>query len=145
MSWWLWLFLGAVFSLLFASFYPIYITINKIKSLKKDVSKTPESLGDFDGEIDIFIPLEMVKIVTDEELKKRKGLITYNVSYSKDEKWQIKRGGNKAVYAEGKNKKLIVRLAKLYAKKDKAELKIHDKKGRIKISNSYGNDPKGNG
>lgn len=144
MNFWLWILLGAAIALILSSFYPCFLIFKKVLQLKKDVSKDVEELGKFDGEVEIYIPLEMVNLVTDELLAKRKGLVTYHVLYI-NKNWVIKRGKNKTIYAQGMNKELIIKLAIESAKRDKAELKIHNKNGQIKTSNSYGRDPKGNG
>jgi hypothetical protein len=144
MSIWLWFLLGSAIAIVVAGFYPCFLISKKVIQLKKDATKDVKELGEFDGEVEIFIPLEMVNLVTEEDLEKRRGLVTYHVLYIKNN-WAIKRGKNKTIYAQGANKELVTKLAIEYAKRDKAELKIHNKKGRIKISNSYGRDPKGNG
>lgn len=144
MNFWLWLLVGGALALIIPSIYAIILLVKKIIKLTNDVYSKPPKLNEYDGEIEINIPVDMVEQVTKRELSKRKGLITYHVVYL-NKKWVIKRVNNDEIYAEGYNKKLIIKLAKEYSKKDRAELKIHDKKGKIKISHSYGNDPKGNG
>lgn len=144
MNFWLWILLGGAIALILSSFYPCFVICKRVKQLRKDATKDVKELGEFDGEVEIYIPLEMVNIVTEELLAKRKGLVTYHVLYI-NKSWVIKRGKNRAIYAKGFNKKLVTKLAIEYAKRDKAELKVHNKKGQIKLSNSYGRDPKGNG
>lgn len=144
MNWWLWLLLGATLAIILPSFYPLFLLCKRILKLKKGAVDLPKELGEFDGEVDTFIPLEMINEVSKEDFAKRSGLVTYHVVFA-NKKWKIKRGGIISPYAEGRNKKILTKLAIEYAKKEKAELKIHNKKGRIKLSNSYGNDPKGNG
>lgn len=144
MNFWLWLLIGGALALVIPSIYATILIVKKMLKLKNDVYSKPPELNEYDGEVDIYIPVNMVGKVTKRDLSKRKGLIAYHVVYS-NKKWMIKRVNNSEIYAESYNRKLIIKLAKEYSKRDRAELKIHDKKGRIKISHSYGNDPRGNG
>lgn len=144
MNLWLWLLLGAFIAILLPNGYSCFLLCKRIKKLKKGKFEAPKELGEFDGEVEIYIPLDMIKAVSDEELAKRYGLVSYHIVHSNNS-WKLKKGGVDNIYAESKNKKILTKLAISYAKREKAELKIHNKKGRIKISNSYGNDPLGNG
>lgn len=143
MNWWLWLLLGAALAIILPSTYSLFLLYKRIIKLRRGVIEQPKELGEFDGEVDINIPLDMIKEVTKEDLSKRIGLVTYHVVHS-GKKWKIKRGGTEEVYAESKNKKILVKFAIEYCKREKAELKIHNKNRKIKISKSYGNYTKSN-
>lgn len=58
------------------------------------------------------------------------------------EDWQIKRAGAKKASAVCSTQAECIKLAKSMAKKSKSELYVHNKKGRIRCKNSYGNDPR---
>lgn len=55
--------------------------------------------------------------------------------------WAIKGEGNKKATKVTKTKKEAEKIAREIAKKNKSELFIHDKEGRIINRNSFGNDP----
>lgn len=96
----------------------------------------------FEGQVVMFEPIENIKQVTWEDVVKRKGHCTYHVTVSSNGGWFIKRSKapNPSAYVERKDE--AMRLAIAYAKREKAELKIHNAKGVIEKSMSFGREKK---
>lgn len=69
-----------------------------------------------------------------------RGKDVHVVFNKKDKVWQIKHAKN--VLDKYRTQKEAFANAVKYAKKQKLELSVHNKNGKIKIKNSYGNDPK---
>ena len=55
--------------------------------------------------------------------------------------WAVKRGGSTRATKVHKTQKSAVKQATGIAKKQRAELYIHGRDGKIREKNSYGNDP----
>lgn len=55
--------------------------------------------------------------------------------------WQVKGAGNSKATKVTKTQAEATSVAKNIAKNNKSELLIHNKSGRIRERNSYGNDP----
>ena len=64
-----------------------------------------------------------------------------HVTPHKDGGWQVKGAGNSKATKITKTQSEAVKIAKRIAKNNKSELLIHNKGGRIRQKNSYGNDP----
>lgn len=64
-----------------------------------------------------------------------------HVTPHKDGGWQVKGAGNSKATKITKTQSEAVKIAKRIAKNSKSELLIHNKGGRIRQKNSYGNDP----
>lgn len=64
-----------------------------------------------------------------------------HVTPHKDGGWQVKGAGNTKATKVTKTQIEAVSIAKNIAKNNKSELVIHNKSGRIRQKNSYGNDP----
>jgi len=71
----------------------------------------------------------------------KKGLQTHHVVPTAVGDWAIKLGGSDHTIRRFGRKQDIIDAAKMIAKNQKTELKIHNKDGRIAQSISYGNDP----
>lgn len=63
-----------------------------------------------------------------------------HVTPRKNGGWQVKGAGNSKATKVTKTQSEAVRIAKGIAKNNKSELLIHNKGGRIREKNSYGND-----
>ena len=63
-----------------------------------------------------------------------------HVTPHKDGGWQVKGAGNSKATKITKTQSEAVKIAKRIAKNNKSELLIHNKGGRIRQKNSYGND-----
>ncbi|MCP5456225.1 MAG: DUF2188 domain-containing protein [Thermotogae bacterium] len=59
----------------------------------------------------------------------------------KNEKWVVKSEDNKNYSKTFETQREAIEYAKTIAKKEKSELIIHGKDGKIREKNSYGNDP----
>jgi len=55
--------------------------------------------------------------------------------------WDIKKPGGKKSIKHSPTKEEAVNVARKISKKQKTELVIHDKKGKIQRKDSHGNDP----
>lgn len=64
-----------------------------------------------------------------------------HVTPHKDGGWQVKGAGNSKATKITKTQTDAISIAKGIAKNNKSELLIHNKSGRIRQKNSYGNDP----
>ena len=60
---------------------------------------------------------------------------------SKDKGWAVKKSGASKASKKFETKEKAVKYAKDISKREKTELYIHKKDGRIQNKNSYGNDP----
>lgn len=94
----------------------------------------------FTGEVVMFTPLESLKKATWEEVVRRKGHCTYHLTTSGNGGWFIKKSNAPNPYAYIENKEDAEALAKIYAQREKAELKIHNAKGVIEKSLSFGRE-----
>ena len=63
-----------------------------------------------------------------------------HVTPHKDGGWQVKGAGNSKATKITKTQTEAISIAKGIAKNNKSELLIHNKSGRIREKNSYGND-----
>nr|DAF02539.1 MAG TPA: protein of unknown function (DUF5633) [Caudoviricetes sp.]DAM74360.1 MAG TPA: protein of unknown function (DUF5633) [Caudoviricetes sp.]DAX70224.1 MAG TPA: protein of unknown function (DUF5633) [Caudoviricetes sp.] len=59
----------------------------------------------------------------------------------KDDKWQVKGEGNEKATKTFDTQKEATGYARTIAKNQKSEVVIHDKNGKIRDKDSYGNDP----
>lgn len=64
-----------------------------------------------------------------------------HVTPHKNGGWQVKGEGNSKATAKTKTQSEAKDIAKDFAKKNKSELIIHGKDGKIREKSSYGNDP----
>lgn len=64
-----------------------------------------------------------------------------HVTKRDDGKWQVKGEGNKRASAITNTQAEAIVIARDLAMKNKSELLIHGKDGKIREKNSYGNDP----
>jgi imidazole glycerol phosphate synthase subunit HisF len=55
--------------------------------------------------------------------------------------WQVKKAGGEKASARTKTQQDAIEFAQKIAKREKGEVVIHGKNGRIRDSDSYGNDP----
>lgn len=94
--------------------------------------------------VTILIPITDIPITSKDGLAKRKGNVNFHV-VKKDNLWVLRKSNSSQLYLTSKKKRTAVLFATEYAKRQKTELKIHNKKGLIIDSISYGNDPIGNG
>ena len=56
--------------------------------------------------------------------------------------WDNKKGGAKRATSHHKTKAEAVSAAREHSRRDRSELKIHNKDGKIAESDSHGNDPR---
>lgn len=98
----------------------------------------------FEGQVVIFEPIEKIKQATWEDVVRRKGHYTYHVTGANNGGWFIKRAKSANPYAYVERKEEAMKLAIAYAKREKAELKVHDAKGVIEASMSFGREKKMN-
>ena len=94
----------------------------------------------FRGEVVTFTPLNEIKKASWEDVVRRRGHYAYHVTTAGNGGWFIKRSGKPNPYAYAKRKDEVMRLAKIYAEREKAELKIHNEKGVIEKSFSFGRE-----
>lgn len=94
----------------------------------------------FTGEVVMFTPLDTISQATWEEVVRRKGHCTYHLTTSGNGGWFIKKSNAPNPYAYIEKKEDAEELAKFYAMKEKAELKIHNAKGVIEKSLSFGRE-----
>lgn len=92
------------------------------------------------GEVVMFTTFDSVRKATWEEVVRRKGHCTYHLTTSGNGGYFIKKSNAPNPYAYIQEKEDAVELAKAYAKREKAELKIHNAKGVIEQSLSYGRE-----
>lgn len=64
-----------------------------------------------------------------------------HVTPHKNGGWQVKGEENSKATAKTKTQSEAKDIAKVFAKKNKSELIIHGKDGKIREKSSYGNDP----
>ena len=57
--------------------------------------------------------------------------------------WQVKSAGGKKATVVTKTQGEAIEIAKKIAKNQESELFVHNKQGKIRERNSYGNDPHG--
>jgi len=76
-----------------------------------------------------------------EKTMPKKGLQTHHVVPNPKGGWDIKRGGSDHTIKRFARKQEAIAAAREIARKQKTELKIHNKDGKIAQSISYGNDP----
>lgn len=105
------------------------------EEVKLDLSK-------FNGKVETFVPLESIPQATWEDVVKRKGHHTYHVTCASNGGYFIKKAKTASPYAFVELKDEALEVAKAYAKREKAELKIHDAKGVIEQSMSFGKEKK---
>ena len=55
--------------------------------------------------------------------------------------WQVKTGGTTKAHRVVDTQKKDIDIAKIVAKNQQTDTKIHGRDGRIRAGNSYGNDP----
>ncbi len=55
--------------------------------------------------------------------------------------WQVKKGGAQKASKVCSTQQECIEIATAQARREKAELFVHNRKGRIRERNSYGNDP----
>ncbi len=110
-----------------------------VRKLIQDGVETLKDL-ELEGTVIVFEPFENIPQATWEDVVRRKGHYTYHVTPAPNGGWFIKRAksANPCAYVEKKDEAL--KLATAYAKKEKAELKIHNKKGVIEQSMSFGRE-----
>lgn len=94
----------------------------------------------FSGEVVMFTPISSLKKASWEEVVRRKGHCTYHLTTSGNGGWFIKKSNAPNPYAYIEKKEEAEELAKFYAKREKAELKIHNSKGVIEKSLSFGRE-----
>lgn len=99
-------------------------------------------LTKFSGKVETFVPLESIPQATWEDVVKRKGHHTYHVTCAKSGGYFIKKAKSTSPYAFVELKDEALEVAIAYAKREKAELKIHDAKGVIEQSMSFGKEKK---
>lgn len=104
---------------------------------KRNRSKTAGLELPLEGKI-IYIDLSEVKPATWEDVVKRKGRYSYHMTPVNNGGWFIKRSGSKQPSAYVADKTEALELAKQYAEKEKGTLKVHNKKGIITESYSFG-------
>lgn len=66
---------------------------------------------------------------------------TVHVMPHKNGKWHVKKGGGTRASKIATTRKDAVKIARQMAKRDKAELVIHKPDGKLRSSESYGNNP----
>lgn len=64
-----------------------------------------------------------------------------HVTPHKDGGWQVKGAGNAKATVRTSTQSDAIKIATNIAKKNKSEVVIHGRNGRIREKNSYGNDP----
>lgn len=94
----------------------------------------------YTGEVVMFTPIESLKKASWEDVVRRKGHCTYHLTTSGNGGWFIKKSNAPNPYAYIQNKEDAEQLAMVYAKREKAELKIHNAKGVIEKSLSFGRE-----
>lgn len=94
----------------------------------------------FTGDVVMFTPIESVRKATWEEVVRRKGHCTYHLTTSGNGGWFIKKSNAPNPYAYIQKKEEAEELARIYASREKAELKIHNAKGVIEKSLSFGRE-----
>ena len=94
----------------------------------------------FMGEVVMFTPIDSLRKATWEEVVRRKGHCTYHLTTSGNGGWFIKKSNAPNPYAYIEKKEDAEELAKFYAQREKAELKIHNSKGVIEKSLSFGRE-----
>lgn len=73
--------------------------------------------------------------------KKKGGQKIQRVTRRSDGKWQHKADGNKRATKVTKTQKEAIESAKKVAKKQKTEVVVHGRDGKIRSKDSYGRDP----
>lgn len=66
---------------------------------------------------------------------------SYHVTPNKDGSWNVKGSGDQQASSKYEIQSEAIEQATKIAKKNNSELFIHDKDGKIRERNSYGNDP----
>lgn len=95
---------------------------------------------EFYGQVITFMALDNIKQATWEDVVRRKGHVDYHMTSALNGGWFIKRSGVPNPYAYAKRKDEALKLARIYAEREKAELKVHNEKGIIEKSYSYGRE-----
>ena len=95
---------------------------------------------EFYGQVITFMALDNIKQATWEDVVRRKGHVDYHMTSAPNGGWFIKRSGVPNPYAYAKRKDEALKLARIYAEREKAELKVHNEKGIIEKSYSYGRE-----
>ena len=95
---------------------------------------------EFYGQVITFMALDNIKQATWEDVVRRKGHVDYHMTSAPNGGWVIKRSGVPNPYAYAKRKDEALKLARIYAEREKAELKVHNEKGIIEKSYSYGRE-----
>ena len=92
----------------------------------------------FYGEVIMFTPLKEVPKATWEDVVKRRGHYSYHLTEAPNGGYFLKRAKVKNPYAYIRRKDEALKLAKIYAEREKADLKVHNEKGVIEKSFSFG-------
>lgn len=66
-----------------------------------------------------------------------------HVTLTKNGQWAVKKAGNERASSLHATQQEAHDAAKVIAKKERLELVVHGKNGKIRIKNSFGNDPRG--
>jgi hypothetical protein len=74
-------------------------------------------------------------------MDKRK-INSVHVLYNKNGKWDIKKASEKTISGTYDTQKEAHKAAREVAKIEKLELCVHGKNGKIRIKDSFGNDPR---
>ena len=113
---------------------------NEVEDLPEEEVKL--DLSKFKGEVVLFEQLENIPQATWQDVVKRKGHYTYHMTCAPNGGYFIKRAKTPNPYAFVALKDEALEVAIAYAKTEKAELKIHDAKGVIEQSMSFGKEKK---
>ncbi len=118
------------------------LVVNATRGVELPEEEVKLDLSEFKGKVELFIPLETIPQATWEDVVRRKGHHTYHVTCAKEGGYFIKKAKTPNPYAYVELKDEALEVAKCYAKREKAELKIHDAKGVIEQSMSFGKEKK---
>lgn len=113
----------------------------RVKGVRKNRSKTAGLELPKTGSV-IYIDLADIKPVSWQEVVMRKGRFAYHMTPTNSGGWFIKRAGNEGPSAYVADRAEAVELAKKYAKKEKSTLKVHNARGTIVESYSFGHTTK---
>ena len=112
-------------------------TASKSSTKKKVATKKLDIELPTSGKL-ILIDLKDIKPVTWKDVVERKGRFSYHMTPSSKGGWFIKKSGNDGPSAYVVDHDEALELAKKYATKEKCTLKVHNKKGTIVESFSFG-------
>lgn len=113
----------------------------RVKGVRKSRSRTAGMDLPKTGRI-IYIDVADIKPVSWQDVVVRKGRFAYHMTPTHSGGWFIKRAGNEGPSAYVADRDEAVELAKKYAKKEKSTLKIHNSRGTIVESYSFGHTTK---